>query len=407
MDKVVQNKTKMYPDLVMSFAWKDAHREIALTSGSVWQRRITTEDTFLYGSGTKPLTAAAVMRLIDQDRINVNDKLHKFLDPYLQKHGKPTMEQYFGEKIKKATILDVIKMSAGIRDFEDDYSFDVNTLSDGYHFWDYPYEAIKFSLSESNIKAGKGTGKLVCEPNSGCTSYSSTSYEVAGLLLTALLQPDSEWHEFDLATALFQDRSKYPQMHFPTKGQLKSTGLTVAGFSVSDDFTKGSQPVTLFDQDASILGFTCGNMVASPSNVARFFYHLFDEDGSKMNGEEIISRDSASIMRKTKKLSKGWAAGVLKYGAGIEGNTYGGYHNGEAVVTYGHEGATFAFLSASGYAEDLKGGYSLVINSDGRNMVSNTICPMLEVVKQVLTSNDEASAGCYHYYYTHSDNSLV
>merc|ERR1719377_72175 len=64
LKSVVDDFSSKYPDLAMSVAWKDSENDITLAFGEVSSRRIQPHDTFLYGSGTKPVTAAAVLRLI-------------------------------------------------------------------------------------------------------------------------------------------------------------------------------------------------------------------------------------------------------------------------------------------------------------------------------------------------------
>jgi len=231
---------------------------------------------------------------------------------------------------------------------------------------------------------------LICPPNSGCTSYSSTSFDVAGLILTALLEPEKPWYEFDLGSVLFPDRSKVPTIKFPNGNTKISEALTVPGYSIDPSFSP--DPVTIYEQDSSLLGYTCGNMVAAPTDVAKFFYWLLDDEGDKEN--HLISRQSAVEMTKTTLLSRGWAAGYLSYGAGIQDRYYGDSRHGNMVSVKGHEGATYAFQSSSGYVPELNGAYSLVGNYDVGSLPYKAACPMLEVVKRAVTGNSTFSLGC-------------
>merc|ERR1712072_1117889 len=93
---------------------------------------------------------------------------------------------------------------------------------------------MSWSVSPQNIQAGGSGGEpLYCKP-SQCRAYSSTGFEVAGLVLAATLNPAGRWYDFDLGKALFDDPSAYPQMFFPPKGQEHvkiSKYLTVPGQS--------------------------------------------------------------------------------------------------------------------------------------------------------------------------------
>lgn len=392
LDHIVSTHLAKYPNLTMSFAWKDASQEIAVASGVVLDRPATTEDTFLYGSGTKPLAAAAVMRLIDQGLVHADDKADAILDPYLARMGKPSMEEYFGEGIKNATVLSLVRMGAGVRDFEDDFSFDKWTLGNGSKWWGaYPYDAMDFSVSPRNVAKGGGEGPLICPAGGNCTAYASTSFLVAGLLLTAVLEPEKAWYDFDLGDAIFKNRSKVPSMRFPpmgSGGSRVSDFLTVPGYSIDPEFS--AAPVTIYDQDTSILGWTCGNMVARPTDVARFFYWALDEEGAEE--EPLVSSSSRAEMMRTQVLTKGWEAGRLRYGAGIQDRSYG--NKTTYVSVKGHEGATFAFLSSSGYVPELNGSYSLIGNTDKGGLPIRGACPMLEVVKRAVTGDASVSLGC-------------
>merc|ERR1711879_475527 len=188
--------------------------------------------------------------------------------------------QIFGHSINEATVLDLIRMAAGIRDYEDSFVFDKQTLRKGSHFWDIPYAAMNFSVSEANIQAGSkypgvGKGPLYCAPGT-CTAYSSTSYQVAGLVLVAILQPEREWYDFDLGSVLFGNNDEYASLSFPPKAHRPgvisnlSKYLTTPGSSIAPTWPDAK----IFEQNPSILGWTCGNMVASPQDIAKFFYNL-------------------------------------------------------------------------------------------------------------------------------------
>merc|ERR1712242_390078 len=97
-------------------------------------------------------------------------------------------------------------MEAGIPDFEDaggSSSIDSRALaSEGEVF--PPYAWMRAAAAQ----------QAICDPGA-CSFYSSNSYEVAGLLLTALQKPDGDWGDLDFGTAFCGDGSKYPSMKLP------------------------------------------------------------------------------------------------------------------------------------------------------------------------------------------------
>ena len=70
-------------DLGIQIGWKSESESFAVAAGRTLNRDVTPDDTFLFGSGTKAVVAAAVMRLADAKRINLHDKVSKFIDPFL------------------------------------------------------------------------------------------------------------------------------------------------------------------------------------------------------------------------------------------------------------------------------------------------------------------------------------
>ena len=75
--------TAANPDFAITLGWKSSTEEFALSSGVVKgslfpdgraDRPADPHDKFLFGSGTKPLTAAAVLRLADAGALSLDDR---------------------------------------------------------------------------------------------------------------------------------------------------------------------------------------------------------------------------------------------------------------------------------------------------------------------------------------------
>merc|ERR1711920_969841 len=146
-------------------------------------------------------------------------------------------------------------------------------------------------------------------------------------------------------------------MSFPPTGNSTaklSEYLTVPGTSVASTW----EQTTIYDQNPSILGWTCGNMVASPRDVAKFFYELLDDTIEHDRTSQLLTDASRKEMVNFHTLTSGWNAGRLKYGAGLMELSYG-FSRENRVHVQGHEGDTYGFLSSEGYVPTLKGGYSV------------------------------------------------
>jgi hypothetical protein len=201
-------------------------------------------DRFLFGSGTKPFTATAIIRLQEQGLIkSLDDAASIYADPVLADLKPGTsLVGMLGARAGKVTVAHLIQMQSGIADF-DVPGFDNQVLtSDSFD----PLGMVEFlsTLNDTVCPAdrmGNCACRFMCEPGT-CTSYSSTNYVLAGLVLagaTGRYGPKGPiWASFDTTAfnkALGLDTNpafKDSHFSFPVGGVLNTEGLSVGGFSV-------------------------------------------------------------------------------------------------------------------------------------------------------------------------------
>ena len=146
-------------------------------------------------------------------------------------------------------------MRSGISDF-DVPDFDNYVLTNSNKTYT-PVDFIEYvSNLQDNVCEADYAGNCKCrfqfEPGTH-VAYSSTNFVLAGLVLVGSSNSQMRsWTEYDMTKTLGLSNS----MRFVTYGNL-SKWLDVGGSSVQYGKT------TIFDQDASILGWTCGNAVAT------------------------------------------------------------------------------------------------------------------------------------------------
>merc|ERR1711976_953649 len=134
-------------------------------------------------------------------------------------------------------------------------------------YQEYPFESMEYA---SEI----GNKSLTCRPGT-CTAYSSTSYEVAGLILAATLIPEQEWFNLDLGAAALSAPARYPSLSFPPVGLQEANGTISDHLTVPCISSSSNWPDTLIGpQNPAILGWTCGSMVGTTLDVARFYFDL-------------------------------------------------------------------------------------------------------------------------------------
>jgi len=352
---------------------------------------VSGTDTMLLGSGTKPYTAAAVMRLVEKGKVSLTDPAAKHIDPVLQRMNGTSFASLFGPKASAVTVGHLLSMRSGIGDF-DIPSYDNKLLVAGnkVHSVLEPLKLVASFSDPNGCDPGRsGDDKsctFVCDPGS-CTSYSSTNYVLAGLVLLA--HAPASQHDvstYDQIAALGLRPEDYPHTFTPTQGPMNTTGLDVAG--ASEAYGKAE----LFSQDASILGWTCGNVVASAQDVAHFYWDLLGPSHS------VVSDASLKTMSTMHTLDRGWAAGAIPYGYGLmiqnvdpeEGRRLPSLDNLASYI--GHGGDTYAFMSDNGYFPALNASISVIVNedSDSRFPSYSATCRVVEVIAKAkgLLSHD-------------------
>jgi len=369
----------------------------------------TESDRFLFGSGTKPFTAAAVVRLHERGVItSLDDPASKYIDPVLRDlNSSASLTGMLGARAGKVTVRQLIQMQSGIADFDvpalDNKVLVQNKCS--------PYEILQFveTLKDEVCEAsrsGECPCRFMCEPGN-CTSYSSTNYVLAGLVLAGATSAAGHgasgvpmWQRFD--TQVFSETlglHTNPAMagskfSFAVTGKLHEEGLTVAGSSIQYGKTE------LWEQDSSVLGFTCGNCIASAHDAARFYYQLLGPTPS------IVSAESLKMMKELRTLNAGWASGYISYGTGLmvqnispkqsEEWQKSGQHSPTPLnfsASYiGHAGDTYAFQSDNGFFSKYNASISVVVNQDTEPPAEFITCQVLQIVAKHF--GDTEDLGC-------------
>lgn len=360
--------------LALQLGWKSASESFTIAAGTVTNpgessRAITPKDTFNYGSGTKAPMAVGVMRMVDAGKIKLTDKVSTHVDPYLKRNNGTTLEELF-PGTGDATVLHVLRMEAGLPDFESasgSSTIDTQALeSHGEVFTPYAW-----------MRAA--AGQAVCSPGT-CSFYASNSYLIAGLLAAAVQKPDGDWTDLDFGKLI--GGSRYPSMKLPgDKGKLKDA-MSVAGFSRRGGTT------TLWEQSPSIMGWSCGGMMANTGDFAKFFYDLLDTSSPN----PLVSNAARKEMSNLKKIDTGYFS--VNYGAGLMDSAPPRYNRpttkgpNDWGYIIGHIGETFAFHAINGYMPKAKAAISIVTNSDGGFSTVDTVaCKASEIFAKMAGEN--------------------
>jgi len=124
---------------------------------------------FQVGSITKTFTAAAIMRLVEQGRLGIDDRLSARL---------PQGEWKNVENADEATIGQLLNHTTGIFDFSESTDFKLTFLNDPRRAFT-PHELVQFAAGQPALFAA-----------GSAFSYSSTNYELLGLVVGAISGED-------------------------------------------------------------------------------------------------------------------------------------------------------------------------------------------------------------------------
>merc|ERR1712176_1606672 len=202
-----------------------------------------------------------------------------------------------------------------------------------------------------------------CQPGT-CVEYSSSNYELLGLLLAQQAGKQS-WDEYTQA----EDLPMLPGM----------TGTSFAVHGLCSEYTKvhaysdeRTQEVDVYDVSCTN-GWTCGNLISTAADAAIFVKALLG------GGERVVKEKTKQEMLKFKPLDKTWALG-LPYGLGLmDLSWFMKMAPGELV---GHAGETYGFNSLTMYSKQYDFGLSITANSENLNITTAVIVEAYtEIVK--------------------------
>lgn len=406
LQAVLDTYSAKHSTVAVSLGFKNADQQIGLASGQFWRpgtsgyQATKSSDKFLYGSGTKPFTAAAVMSLVESGKVSLEDNLEKHIDPFLDSMKKGTsMESLFGSNGTKVTVGQVLQMKSGLNDFDwpkFDQSLLVPPASYALHS---PLEILEYvatQLKPGLCPVGYTCEPFLCEPGS-CVAYSSTNYVLAGLVLVAHMNATSEvsgdWYNLNMWEFYRKSlKVDMPNSQFFNNEMIDEVA-TVPGFAAGG--WGGYPNTTIWNQSSSILGWTCGNLAATAEDNAVFFWNLLGSESKILNETTVQGMKDAVTP-----LTTGWAANDRSYGTGLmmvqvgKGKKYGVPPKwGEWGTYLGHGGDTYGFLSEQGFVWGINASLTVVVNHDSPG-IGDLYCSLIEAAAQVLVPGVETGLQC-------------
>jgi len=378
-------------NMSFSFGFADSSGQVGLASGveNVWDgRRMTNATPIPLGSTTKPWTTIAVLQAAEQSLLSLDDPAQKFLDPIMLRLNGTTFKALWGDRVSQITIRDLIGMTSGLGDYDDEQIASWTVANAGEDLG--PFELLHLANKT-----------FVCEPKT-CGYYSSIGYVLLGLVMTEVNSLVS-WQDFDQLSIIPPSlRRHYRSTTFPKLGRCQQYPTLSHQFGGYPLHTKRPRSTVyqIFDliDDSCLNGWTMGNMASTGADMASFFYDLF-ATAALPAGQRLVGEDSLDEMLSFKPLVNSWCPGCF-YGAGILAPNAGAAiyptldpARAEEAVLRGHPGEDWGSSSSPlcGYNPSRGFGVCLAYNSVrgmncsktyGENVMAATVagCHVLDAV---------------------------
>lgn len=283
-------------------------------------KNITPNTLFQIGSITKTFTSTVIFKLIEENKLNVNDRLGKWLPQY--------------PRWKNIEIYNLLYHTSGIYNYTSGKSFDKLLIKNPHKYWSLN-ELADLTYKHSDLfKPGKKY------------NYTNTDYILLGMIIEKITNKsikevfDSYFNQYNLNNTFYLS-SKYSN---EIKNRIAHGYNRDGTFKFNTDITFAS---TSFGQSA-------GAMISTPDDLIKWLSDLFTgkiiTNKSLVDMTKIISEINTKAInikefRIPKKFTQSKPFVELGSGAGI-GLLYF-KHNGFAWV---HAGGTLGYESLYAYS---------------------------------------------------------
>lgn len=298
----------------------DGTAEGAVSNAADGTNPVTIETRFSIGSCTKMFIAGCVFKLIESNRLSLDDRLQKLL--YDTGNLGDSHKSRINPTIR---VKDLLCHRTGIRDYLEDPTYYIAIYASPTSTWDYARTLTCVGPPDYAYDSAD-TGK-------NAFKYSNTNYILLGMVIEQLTGKKVRESLSDHFLAPLGLRSTYMAGVDPYPGLKSIPGDMAIGYEkdIWGNWVKSSTYIT---EDATALyssTWTCGNMVSTAGDMARWVkeYYLLQRTKGYL----------ASDRFKAGSISSDYFTGRT-FGYGIECVR----HRGGAVL-WGHTGTIMGFNS--------------------------------------------------------------
>jgi len=360
-------------------------------------------DQIPMGSLVKSYVATAIMRLVDQGKLDIEDTIVKHVNPWLLKYMNLSLSEVFpGPNIQEVTIRELIHMSSGISDYNDNYVWALSVYT--------PYDLTPYLyLTQPNIYKPY----WMFLPGDGL-AYSSINFLLAGIVLASIV--DKPWQEvvasdffseeFMAASTGFKMTGEGPCSQYEYVPHTYNFNRTLYNFSnPSDPFPSPESRRSYFIdmyQHSCLNGWMFGNIITSAWDSAYYIFSVYSPNAST----PLVSSASLKQITKYERATAGWGLDQnLTYGLGSMQIDLQGFFKMKTATPQeyrywiGHAGQDYGSGGLSFYIPAFDGALNIMWNSDAGSFKeyitqSYVTCKIVEIVVNSLKPSDGPEATC-------------
>ncbi|EJV64944.1 hypothetical protein IEO_02040 [Bacillus wiedmannii] len=281
------------------------------------KKPMKTDFRFRIGSVTKTFTATVVLQLAEENRLNLDDSIKKWLPGVIQGNGYDD---------KQITIRQLLNHTSGIAEYTRSKSFNLMDTKKSYR----AEELVKMGISmPPNFAPGKSW------------SYSNTGYVLLGILIeTVTGNSYAEEIENRIIEPLELSNTFLPGNSSVIPGTKHARGY------IQLDEASEPKDVTYYNPS---MGSSAGDMISTADDLNKFFSYLL---GGKLLKEQQLKQMLTTVPTGEAELGR--------YGLGIYETKL---PNGVSI--WGHGGSIPGFVTFAGGT--LGGKHTLAVNLNSLN----------------------------------------
>eukprot|EP00937_MAST-01D_sp_MAST-1D-sp2_P002466 g2466.t1 len=378
---IVDAKAKTY-NCSVSIAFKNADHEVAVAAGTAdfsTGRAVTVDDKFAWGSGTKPLTGASILKLVSEGQFGLETPVHEVVDPMLAAAAKRDPTQKFtsladlwgAENVTDIVIGQLLNMTSGIPDFDTAKGHGAMTDSLRKELYANPGKSYSpIDLMQLPWVAG---GYYPCHDVGPHwhKCYSSTNFMILGLILANA----TAWDAFDQRSYL--PAALRGSLDFAVAGNPAAHGCVHGYDRTSYNMPEGHSN----DQDVAgvagvYAGWTASDLVGTPADVAKLAWAIYGPEPT------VLPKANADWMASTA-LARDY--GLATFNLARDTGQDGAY--GDA---YGHLGATYGYQSQLVYFPKLEFALTVATNieTNTQGQPKDALCFAYNAVASLMLQQD-------------------